>query len=169
MQRVHELNAAREQANRDALTGVKSKHFYVETERDINLQISEGTVGDFSITVCDMNGLKQINDTAGHAAGDELIRKAAMEICNVFEHSPVFRYGGEEFAALLRGRDWKRRRELMEQITSVNRENKRTGGVVVACGLADYQPGEDACMADVFARADAASTSRPSRASRKRC
>ena len=156
MKREQELNVARERANRDSLTGVKSKHFYVETESEMDQKIAAGESAAFAVAVCDVNGLKTVNDTLGHAAGDQLIRDAAMEICNIFEHSPVFRYGGDEFVVLLRGRDWDRREALMRQLSDANRDNAVTGGPIIANGISDYVPGQDDCMAAVFARADAA-------------
>ena len=104
MQREKELAIVRERANRDPLTGVKSKHAYVEAEAQYNAAIAQGAQKPFAIAFCDVNGLKTVNDTLGHAAGDELIRSAAMEICNVFDHSPVYRYGGDEFVAILGGK-----------------------------------------------------------------
>ena len=156
MKREQELSIARERANRDSLTGVKSKHFYAETEVDLNRRIQDGSAEPFSVAVCDVNGLKQINDTLGHAAGDQLIKDAAMEICNIFEHSPVFRYGGDEFVVLLRSRDWARRGALAEELAEKNRQSAANGGIVIASGIADYIPGQDQSMADVFRRADAA-------------
>ena len=155
MRRERELDIAREKANRDALTGVKSKHAYAERENEVNEGIAAGTEKGFSIVVCDVNGLKTINDTLGHAAGDRLIKDAAMEICNIFVHSPVFRYGGDEFVVLLRGQDYERRDALMEILSTRNAENEGCGGVIIASGIADFAPGVDECMAQVFSRADA--------------
>ena len=156
MKREQKLIIAREQANRDALTGVKSKHFYVETEEKLNQKIADGEAAPFAVAVCDVNGLKSINDTLGHDAGDKLIKDAAMEICNIFEHSPVFRYGGDEFVVLLQGRDWEKRQELMEILLKTNQENKKTGGIIIASGMAEYVSGQDANVAAVFKRADMA-------------
>lgn len=154
MRREQELAIARERANRDALTGVKSKHAYVEAEATLNGSLSAGDPVRFAVAVCDVNGLKQINDTLGHAAGDELIRSASSGICEIFKHSPVYRYGGDEFVVILRGQDYERRASLAEELEVQNRKNQRDGGVVVACGMSEYHPGEDADVAAVFARAD---------------
>ena len=156
MKREQELTAAREQANRDALTGVKSKHAYMEAETGLNERISAGTEDAFAVVVCDVNGLKAVNDTQGHAAGDELIRSAAMVVCNIFAHSPVYRYGGDEFVAVLRGRDYENRAALVERLGKDNREREEKGGAIVACGLAEFVPGQDETVAAVFERADAA-------------
>ena len=154
MKREEELGAARALANRDALTGVKSKHAYVESEALINERLAAGTQEPFAVAVCDLNGLKTVNDTLGHAAGDRYILDASRIICNTFKHSPVFRIGGDEFVAILRGQDYECRAQLMEAMEALDRENKDTGAVVIACGLSEFVAGQDVCVADVFKRAD---------------
>ena len=150
------LRQAREAVNKDPLTGVKSKHAYNEARQLIDDEITAGTTSEFAVVLCDVNGLKEINDTFGHAAGDELLCNAAMRICHIFSHSPVYRYGGDEFTVILRGGDYAIRDQLMEQMERENRESEGSRKVVVACGLAEYVPGEDDCMDQVFRRADAA-------------
>ena len=68
------------------------------------------------VAVCDVNSLKAVNDTLGHKAGDEIIRRACSLICNTFKHSPVYRIGGDEFAVILSGRDYERRQELLSEM-----------------------------------------------------
>ena len=143
-------------ANQDALTGVKSKHAYEEEELQINQRIENQSQEPFAIAVCDLNGLKQINDTLGHQAGDQFIKDACMEICHVFEHSPVFRIGGDEFVAILRHSDYEQREELMQQLAELNRKNKADNKVIIAGGLAVFRKGEDHFLSDVFERADSA-------------
>jgi len=109
----------------------------------------------FAVAVFDLNGLKKINDTMGHAAGDSYIRAGSAAICATFHHSPVYRIGGDEFAAILSTSDYDRRAELMADFRAKNAERARSGGVVVAAGLSDYYPGVDTRFQDVFDRADA--------------
>lgn len=62
----------------------------------------EQKIRDISIAVVDVNGLKQVNDEKGHAAGDELIIKTAECIKELYEnHGHVFRIGGDEFAIII--------------------------------------------------------------------
>ena len=141
-------------ANRDALTGVISKYAYLTMEQELDQQIADRTAEPFAIAFCDLNGLKQINDTFGHQAGDEYIREACREICRIFKHSPVYRIGGDEFVVLLRGGDYGIRAELNEKMLAVNRDTGSPRPVRIACGIADYLPDQDAAVADVFVRAD---------------
>ncbi|MBQ9061015.1 MAG: GGDEF domain-containing protein, partial [Firmicutes bacterium] len=155
MRRERELHAAREKANRDALTGVKSKHAYDEMSLEINHEIDRGGSVPFAIAVCDVNGLKEVNDTQGHAAGDKLILDATHRICEIFKHSPVFRIGGDEFVVIMKGSDYEQRQALLERMENINQTSKESGGVIVACGTSQWQPGKDASIEEVFARADA--------------
>ena len=115
--------------------------------------IQSGNIRPFALVVCDLNGLKQVNDTQGHAAGDNYIREASQLICDLYKHSPVYRIGGDEFVVFLEGADYEQRSELFENLNSRMVENNKTGGVVIAAGMAEYQPG-DSHLFDVFSRAD---------------
>lgn len=151
-----QLGVVREIASRDALTGVKSRHAYQEKERELDEQIGNHTAGDFGIVVCDLNGLKLINDEFGHKAGDERIRQASRVICELFSHSPVYRNGGDEFVVYLAGRDYEERAQLMQALHDRSVANIETGDVVIAGGLAVFDRNADARLRPVFDRADAA-------------
>ena len=151
-----QLGVVREIASRDALTGVKSRHAYQEKERELDEQIGNHTAVDFGIVVCDLNGLKLINDEFGHKAGDERIRQASRLICELFSHSPVYRNGGDEFVVYLAGRDYEDRAQLMQALHDQSVANIETGDVVVSGGLAVFDRNADARLRPVFDRADAA-------------
>jgi len=85
---------ALDMASKDVMTGVKNKRAYVQAETETDERIQSRSQPPFAIVVCDLNGLKQVNDTLGHSEGDEFIRRACTIICDVFNHSPVFRIGG---------------------------------------------------------------------------
>ena len=150
------LRSAKEAANRDALTGVKSKHAFAEAEAYWNGLLAQGEAAAFAVAVCDLNGLKHVNDTLGHKAGDQYIRDASAAICNTFKHSPVYRIGGDEFVVILSGSDYAARAQLVETFAEENAMRARDGGVVVACGIADLQLDRDKRIESVFDRADAA-------------
>ena len=148
------LGAARAAAYTDALTGVKSKHAYGEWELELNTHITDGTAPEFAVVVCDVNGLKQVNDTLGHEAGNKYIREACSLVCTSFKHSPVFRVGGDEFAVIMKGDDFENRETILERFDGRVEENIGTGGVVVAAGIAVFDPAHDNAVSDVFERAD---------------
>ena len=145
---------AMDMANKDALTSVKNKHAYVSAEMQLDVEIESDKDIEFAIVVCDINGLKQVNDEQGHSAGDTFIKDASAIICEVFDHSPVFRIGGDEFVVLLRGSDYENRLELLKSMHSHMIDNKRNGLVTIAFGMAEYNAGTDNRVQDVFERAD---------------
>ena len=138
----------------DPMTGTKSKHAYLIREKEIDSAIEAGEELSFAVAVCDVNGLKQINDTQGHKAGDEYICAAGRMVCDIFQHSPVFRIGGDEFVAIMTGRDYEDREKLLRALHDLSVVHISGGGVVVSGGLGEYVPGQDTCYHDVFERAD---------------
>ena len=148
------LSTANEMARRDELTHTKNLTAYHETEKELQKVIEEG-LDPFGIVVCDINGLKVINDTEGHRAGDDYIRTSCLLICRVFSHSPVFRIGGDEFVVILRGQDYENRADLISGLRRQVEKNIRNAeGPVVATGLTEYRPCEDHSVEEVFNRAD---------------
>ena len=98
--------------------------------------------------------MKQINDTLGHKAGDECIRKTSRTICRLFKHSPVFRFGGDEFVVIMTGEDYKNRKSLMKKISDQAVENLDKDDIVIAAGMAEFDKIKDENMKAVFQRAD---------------
>ena len=142
----------------DALTGVKSKTAYNEEVRKIENSIQEG-FDQFGLIIFDVNGLKAMNDTYGHDAGDIYIKNACRLICTTYKHSPVFRIGGDEFAAILRGQDLLNSEKLMrrfyDRMAIINRDAEGpTENVSVAAGMAVFKEGQDVDIQSVFKRAD---------------
>lgn len=151
---LEERDEANTVAFRDALTGVKSKHAFAAKEGEMEAQVAAGEVSEFGVIVCDLNSLKQINDTLGHKAGDEYIRTACRMLCQYFKHSPVYRVGGDEFVVLLQGHDYEVRHEIMDGINEEIEGNIDKGKVVMSLGLADFDASKDASFHEVFQRAD---------------
>lgn len=146
------LTAARNEASLDALTGVKNKHAYIDVETQLNEQITLNNAPAFAVVVLDINGLKTINDSLGHKAGDDHIKKGCQIICKIFRHSPVFRIGGDEFAVIVRDGDYNYIDKLMSLLEESNIKNVESGGVVIAGGVAKYT--NESYVADVFEKAD---------------
>jgi len=154
--RQREFERVEEMAYKDELTGIGNKHAYSRMKKTLNEEIKVGEVTELAIAVCDLNGLKTINDTKGHAEGDRYIREACCIICNTFAHSPVYRIGGDEFVVILRGRDFEHRENLLAQLDQSNTAKAATDGAIIAYGAADYEPGFDKTVETVFSRADVA-------------
>lgn len=89
------------QATTDALTGVHNRR-YMEQRLAEELARAHRTGERFSFVLLDVVGLKQVNDTLGHLAGDRLLQEVARELRESTRASDVVaRYGGDEFALLL--------------------------------------------------------------------
>jgi len=82
----------------DPLTGLYNRAYFEEEMARLNPQRQ----GPISILVMDLDGLKIVNDTLGHQAGDELLRTAARLIRRCLRKEDCLaRIGGDEFAAIL--------------------------------------------------------------------
>lgn len=82
----------------DSLTGLGNRSAF-----DHQLRFLAAQHGERALLVLDVDDFKPINDTYGHATGDEVIRQLALVIRdNIRERDSAFRYGGEEFTILLR-------------------------------------------------------------------
>ena len=101
-------------AFKDSLTGVGNAALYESVSGHIKEQIDAGDA-EFALVVMDANGLKFINDTYGHEAGNEFIKASARFICRIFDHSPIFRIGGDEFVTILEKSDYQNREELLKK------------------------------------------------------
>jgi len=87
-----------EKAGMDCLTGLPNRHSYEGAKERLNAPEHL----PLSVIVCDVNGLKQVNDTRGHEYGDEVIRVIAKVLESECPHKNfVARVGGDEFIYLL--------------------------------------------------------------------
>ena len=153
LQRV-ELGSARALAYTDSLTGVKNKRAFTEAQQTFQQGIDSGDLSEFGIIVFDLNGLKIVNDTHGHEAGDIFIKDSCHIICDSFKHSPVYRIGGDEFVVFLKGEDYACREQLLNNFDLQMEKNRKNGGIVIASGLEIYHSDRLDTFATVFARAD---------------
>ena len=143
----------RNMASTDSMTGVRNKHAYSETESYLNRRIRENDIDKLAVVVCDINGLKLINDTQGHAAGDKLIKDASALISEYFTHGMIYRIGGDEFVVILQEKGYDTMNEVITEINRVIEENIEKKEVVISIGYSELKP-EDQLVHDVFERAD---------------
>ena len=154
---ARDLSIAKKMATVDSLTHVKNKHAYAEWETKMDARIEKGQQEPFAVVVLDINNLKAVNDLYGHKEGDNCIRKACERICKVFDHSPVFRIGGDEFVVLLSGGDYERRSELMEEISALPSDRTKIRiGETVSAGMTEYDSDRHYSLMSVFVEADKA-------------
>lgn len=144
----------------DALTRVKNRTAYKVREDKINNRIRTEANLEFGVAIFDVNNLKKINDRLGHEAGDEYIIHSCRLICRVFKKSAVYRIGGDEFAVVLEGDDYRNREELLNAMQDAMKELRESDipeqqKVSIASGAVIFDRTTDREYADVFKRADA--------------
>ena len=137
---------------RDPLTGAYNRRFFEE-------EWKRAIVGDnlpLSLIVADIDGLKTVNDTQGHQAGDDLIVKTAQVLQSVLRQGDIVaRIGGDEFAMIL----WNTSREGAEKVISRMMEGcaqTSVAGQTISCsfGCAEMRSADEN-ITDLMAEADA--------------
>ena len=145
-------------ANRDPLTGLQNKRYFFQREMELDTEIGKGNEPVFAIVLCDINGLKTVNDTQGHKAGDQYIVEAAKMLGGVFRNSEICRLGGDEFSIILENDEYDNRKKLMNELSDLQSFHRENGQVTVAYGMVEYEPGMDLRVQDVYERASKAMT-----------
>ncbi|MDR7868974.1 MAG: diguanylate cyclase [Sporomusaceae bacterium] len=117
----------------DSLTGLYNRAYFDEEVRRLEAarELRVGVVG------CDVDGLKLINDSMGHQAGDALLRAAGTAIASaVREGDFVARVGGDEFVVLLYNIDFQGVKKVMDRIrAAIARQNKLEPGLPLSISL----------------------------------
>jgi len=133
----------RQQADHDPLTGLPNRR---TLERDLAKSIAEAARegGSVTLALCDLDRLKLINDTAGHACGDQALRWFGDRAQSaVRDYSTVARIGGDEFAILLphtSASDATLVIERLAELIALEPCRCDAGPIVVSasCGIATY-------------------------------
>jgi len=100
----------------DALTGVSNRSSF-DSSLDREISLSKRNTQALSLLVIDIDHFKSVNDNFGHAAGDEVLKAVADTIQESVRNSDLlFRYGGEEFVAILNNSDCDDALEVAERI-----------------------------------------------------
>jgi len=137
------------------MTGMGNRWAFQEQEIS-QYREDEGSVPKSCIAI-DINGLKQVNDTYGHQAGDEMIRDAGECIQQIFKgKGKAYRIGGDEFVVILRGVAEEEIVRYLEQLDNLiaERNLQREQRLEIAWGYAvegeAWKP-----LRQLFAEADA--------------
>ncbi|MBI3229807.1 MAG: diguanylate cyclase [Burkholderiales bacterium] len=153
-------DSLKEQAIRDHLTGLYNRRHF---ETCLNAILHESS-GKFlvAVVILDLDFFKRVNDTYGHAFGDEvLIQFAQLVQAEVRSGDMLCRYGGEEFCLLLRAVDSETARNKMTQIAEKYRkldirlDKHHLIGCTFSAGIAEY-PRHGSTRHELLMRADTA-------------
>ena len=155
------LDEASELAERDTLTGLNNRRtFYKRGEWLFHEIASSG--GNMSVFMMDLDHFKDLNDTYGHQAGDNVLRTVARNLCERFRSTDLFaRYGGDEFCAFLPRTDvnsaMRIAGELREITERINWENAFPGTrVTLSIGVAVYSVACHTTLDSLIGSADTA-------------
>jgi diguanylate cyclase (GGDEF)-like protein len=141
-----------ELAEKDLLTGCYNRNAYRnDTDGWPNLQ------GVLLVT-CDLNNLKQCNDTLGHAYGDKYITDSAIILKKIFsQYGKVYRIGGDEFCIVIPDEHTCSIEKLMDNLTEEEKIYNAASPYIhlqIACGYAEFDDAMDSNMEDIRIRAD---------------
>lgn len=142
-------------ATNDALTGSLNRQAF-EIVFSSFVRNASRTKHTLSAILFDVDHFKQINDSAGHLAGDAVLRELAEQVrISLRESDVIARWGGEEFMVLLNDCDLAKAEERAEALRQrIDRHDFPVGHVTVSLGVAEYLPGEGETA--FFARIDQA-------------
>ncbi len=137
----------------DSLTGLYNRAYFDEEMR----RLEAGRNRPFGIIVCDIDGLKLVNDTLGHQSGDHLLVAASNVIRESFRGGDVIaRIGGDEFSILLPNSD----RTAVDcacsrLLAAVDRYNEENPGLPLSISIGCVSSGDGtASVAELFKEAD---------------
>lgn len=148
-------NALRRAASTDPLTGMWNRSAFLS-----ELGQWSADAAPFAVALIDLNDFKRINDTLGHAAGDELLRGTAENLHRRQELGIVTaRLGGDEFAAAALTPDSRAVDDFIDGVTTAMREpvlfHGRSSIVPASIGVARF-PADASDISELLVRADAA-------------
>ncbi len=149
----------RNESEKDPLTDVNSRRMLDQVLKTEHARAMRYHCR-FSVAIVDVDNFKEINDTAGHAAGDKALRKVAKVMLDNVRLTDVvvIRYGGDEFVLLMPETGLNEATVLLERLRRQIRQISipKVPEITISCGVAEWsgQPQEDA--KGVLDRADGA-------------
>jgi diguanylate cyclase (GGDEF)-like protein len=155
-------NSLRKEIMRDDLTQLFNRRALEQQLEQLSSSTIWAIQQPFTVIVCDIDHFKQINDTYGHLAGDEVLQALTQRLQNQLRHeTPAYRYGGEEFVIILTETHLKKAIEVAERLRHSIRSNPVQSKVgliqfTASFGTAQQNPLFDRSAWDVLQRADAA-------------
>lgn len=135
----------------DGLTGAFRRD-HIEGELHRKVMIMQRKPGDFSAMLLDLDFFKLVNDRHGHAVGDEVLRRVAVQVQDTLRGNDLFgRWGGEEFVVLMPDTGIVEAIEAAERVREAVRELEFIGHgyrfcITVSIGVAQLEPMESADM-----------------------
>lgn len=147
----------------DDLTKINNRRGYTKFVEVSQKKLAEGEIDNLSMIVIDIDKFKSVNDTYGHAIGDQVLRRVASLASDVIgEDDHLARYGGEEFVIVCPNKSASEAAECAQKLrTAINqrrftiRESNEKLKITLSCGVASFESRTDDYKV-VFKRADEA-------------
>jgi diguanylate cyclase (GGDEF)-like protein len=131
--------------SKDQLTGLTTRKYFFEEILRKELKRAERSKKSVAVLLLDLNNFKTINDTYGHKAGDELLKKFSKIIKESIRESDIaVRLGGDEILLFLPETDEEGAKRVLERIQK-NLEKISLDGIEIGVtgGIASWREGED--------------------------
>ena len=153
-----QLGTMRHKAERDALTGLGNRGSFDRLYPALVDKARRSGV-DLCVTMIDVDYFKQLNDTLGHAAGDDLLKKIGQLVRGaVREKDEAFRYGGDEFVLVFWGTGAQSGRATAERLSrlveDLCRPFRLPNAPRLTCGVASLADNPAAGASDLLRLAD---------------
>ncbi|MBS2535048.1 diguanylate cyclase [Catenulispora sp. NF23] len=142
----------------DELTGLANRRA-IEVGLDEAMELHRLTGLPVGLIICDVNGLKQVNDTSGHDTGDAVLEQLAghlSAVAGTVNGALAARIGGDEFAVLAVGQPWSAVTQLAEDLAARAAKLEGIAGAAVGYSATDGPAGPVADRDTLFRLADAA-------------
>jgi diguanylate cyclase (GGDEF)-like protein len=142
----------------DELTGLYNRRgFMVLAEQEVKL--AHRKKKNMLLLFGDVDGLKAINDTQGHAQGDLALKEVAVILKNIFREADIIaRIGGDEFVALALDACREGEKIMSDRIQSAfevrNRQGDMKFNLSLSLGIVCYNPESPCTVSELIARAD---------------
>lgn len=124
------LNRLEVMSSVDLLTGIYNRNA-MNNRIDRYISGEEPTPESYGIVFADLNGLKQVNDSGGHIAGDKLLKNAAAVLRELFYDSDIYRAGGDEYMIIAVNVP---EEELEKRMEKLRKDSEDTNNISFAVG-----------------------------------
>jgi len=157
--RVVELQGElRRMGTSDPLTRLLNRRGFIPSAEH-QLAMAKRTHQPMALMFLDLDGLKRVNDTLGHAAGDSMITEAAYVMGRTFRASDLIgRVGGDEFCVVFTTESEETARlalrRLQQAVDETNGEQGRTFRLALSAGIAMFDPERPSSVDEMMAIAD---------------
>jgi two-component system, cell cycle response regulator len=159
VERHHLLAELHKQSLQDYLTGLHNRRgFFLLAQQQVKVAVRMRK--PVLIVVADLDGMKKINDTLGHEAGDRALIETAGIMKKTFRDSDIIgRIGGDEFAVCIIEDDSSTAeaitRRLEENIRTANQAIRSAYELSISAGIARFETSSQASFEEMLAQADA--------------